>query len=147
MPVGGVITGVCVSFPRDDGPTNEPRLRLMGTEKSAVEAMASKLPRWARDVGLQLEPIGQEALFTLVIRAMSHGMFDEEPPDWIKPQLLQLELQVRDPVLLFLVNPCWCVRNSHKTVQLGQNAVLILSFYTVRCAACLVPLLSDTGWY
>ena len=60
---------------------------------AAIESCFTKLPRWAVDSGLVLESIHGKPQLTTVIRALAAGMYDPEPPVWLTPQLLQLNIE------------------------------------------------------
>ena len=96
MSVTGVLQGSVVTFPRGvDDQTTTPRITVSAQERAAIERCFTKLPRWAVDLGLTVESTHGEAQFTTVIRALAAGMYDAEPPVWLTPQLLQLDIEVR----------------------------------------------------
>ena len=83
-----------VTFPRDGKDTDRPKVSISASERAAVEAMASKLPAWAKESGLHLQCVEGESKLTTVVRAFAHGMFCSEPPKWLQPGLFQLQVEV-----------------------------------------------------
>ena len=74
---------VCFKDPSSLSPgmvkdTDRPKVSISASERAAVEAMASKLPAWAKESGLHLQCVEGESKLTTVVRAFAHGMLKLE---------------------------------------------------------------------